>query len=73
MTRTYTTKDGDVLDEVVAEFYGRTSGVVEQVLEHNRSIGLADNGPVLPVGVVISLPDIAEPSEAPAKLIRLWE
>lgn len=71
MIRTYTTKDGDVLDEIVFKVYGRTSGVVEKVLEANR--GLADLGPVLPVGIVISLPEISEPTEQLEKLIRLWE
>lgn len=73
MIRTYTTKADDVLDAIVAQVYGRTKGVVEQVLEYNRRLSLADLGPVLPAGIVISLPEIADPAEQPEKLVRLWE
>jgi len=73
MIRTYTTKAGDVLDAIVAEVYGRTDGVVEKVLEHNRPMSLADRGPIYPAGLVIELPEIGDPAQQPVKLIRLWE
>ncbi len=70
MTQTYRTKDGDVLDDIVHRFYGDTSnGIVELVLEANR--GLADHGPVLPAGLLVSLPE--RPVTATNSLTRLWD
>ncbi len=57
MTATYITKDGDTVDLIAWNYYG--SGVArstEQILEANR--GLADYGPQLPSGLVITLPAI---------------
>lgn len=69
MIATYTTKQNDVLDDVVARFYGDTKNrIVEIVLEANR--GLADLGPVLPAGVIITLPD--RPAVTASPLKRLW-
>lgn len=69
MTATYTNKQNDVLDDVVARFYGDTRNrIVELVLEANP--GLADLGPVLPAGVVVNLPD--RPAVTASPLKRLW-
>jgi len=66
---TYRTKDGDILDDVVFRYYGTLKGTVEAVLEANPN--LADLGPVLPVGVTITLPDMKGPvAEQP---VRLWD
>ena len=66
---TYTTKQDDVLDDVIHRYYGDTSnGIVELVLESNR--GLADFGPILDAGIVIQLP--ARPAAAKKTLQRLW-
>ena len=66
----YTTRDGDVLDKVVRDFYGTTTGrIVENVLAENP--GLSKRGPVLPAGVVINLPEIEEPKKTTG--IRLWD
>lgn len=64
----YTTREGDVLDRIVHDRYGRTAGVVEAVLEANP--GLAARGPVLPRGIVITLPEVRESSRA--RKVRLW-
>ena len=69
---TYTTKQGDILDAIVHQFYERDSGATEQVLEANRELGLADYGPELPAGLVIAFPDIAQ-AEAKETITRLWE
>ena len=65
---TYTAIEGDVLDAICWRQYGRQAGAVEAVLAANP--GLADLGPVLPLGTVIELPVI---DEAPASgYVRLW-
>ena len=66
---TYITKSGDVLDEVVAKFYGHDAGMTEKVLEANPM--LAEKGAVLPSGVVIELP--IESTRAEKELVRLWD
>ncbi|MBN4078883.1 tail protein X [Gammaproteobacteria bacterium AH-315-C21] len=65
---TYSTKDGDVLDQICLEYYGSTT-VTEQVLEVNRN--LADVGPILPSGIIIQLPDLPTPNEQ-RDIVRLW-
>lgn len=66
---TYRTKEEDILDDVVFRYYETAIGTVEAVLEANRN--LADLGPVLPGGVLVTLPDIKGPVvEQP---VRLWD
>ena len=69
MIAVYTTRDGDMLDWICWRHYGRTDGTVEAVLEANP--GLADLGPVLPLGTEVLLPDLPDPTETP--LVRLWD
>ena len=67
---TYLTADGDMLDAICESHYGPRPGAAEAVLEANP--GLADRGPVLPAGVRIELPELAEtPPERRA--VRLWD
>ena len=61
------TRDGDVLDDLVWQNYGR-SDVLTAVLEANPH--LAQLPPVLVAGLVVELPDLPLPAEAP--VIRLW-
>lgn len=61
---------GDTLDLICWRYYGRTAGVVEQVLEANP--GLADLGEVLPVGTLINLPALPAQAEK-ARVINLWD
>jgi phage tail protein X len=69
----YITRQNDVLDDVVFRYYGDTDReIVETVLEANRSIGLADYGPVLPEGITIMLPE-REPEPPIQTLTRLWD
>lgn len=68
MATTYTTRDGDMLDEICFKFYGKTDGTVERVLEANQN--LANLGPVYSAGVVITMPDVAIESQTK---VRLWE
>ncbi|MNH30274.1 Phage Tail Protein X [compost metagenome] len=48
--------------------YGYTAGITEQVLHLNAH--LAELGPLLPIGTLITLPDA--PTQAEAPLIQLW-
>lgn len=67
MTTTYTTKDGDTVDYICWKYYGSTNNVVA-VLEAN--VGLADTGPELPAGMVITLPEV---TTATKQGVKLWE
>lgn len=70
MATTYTTKDGDTVDYITWQFYGYTDRqAVEQVLEANP--GLADLGPILPLGVAVVMPTLTPPTVQ--KGIRLWD
>ncbi len=64
------TTDGDMLDAVCRLHYGPRPGAVEAVLAANP--GLADRGPVLPAGVRIELPELAE-TPASSGAVRLWD
>ncbi len=70
MTTTYTTRDGDTVDYIAWRYFGSTSSkVTEAVLAQN--VGLADHGPILPSGLVITLPDVVTP--AMTQGLRLWD
>lgn len=70
MAQTYKTRDGDVLDDVVWNYYGTRAGLaVETVLNANN--GLADIGAVLPAGILITLPDL--PTPAATTGVKLWD
>ncbi len=66
----YRTKDGDMLDRICWEYYGRESGAVETVLEANP--GLGDKGPVFDAGQEITLPTL-EPNTIESTSVRLWD
>lgn len=63
----YRTVDGDMIDAICKAHYGREDMAVA-VYEANP--GLAQRGPILGMGVVITLPEVAP--AAPRKPIRLW-
>lgn len=60
---------GDTLDLICWRHYGRTAGVVEQVLEANQ--GLARLGPILPHGTLVLLPEIA--TQPQRQTVQLWD
>lgn len=64
------TQQGDTVDALCWRYYGRTDGTVETVLEANN--GLADHGPVLPVGLTVEMPDIST-VQATKPLIQLFD
>lgn len=60
---------GDTVDRICYRHYGYTAGVTEAVYEANP--GLAELGPVLPIGTIVNLPAIAsQPTKA---TIQLWD
>lgn len=70
MALEYRTKQGDTADYIAWKHYGTTERrVVENLLAANH--GLADMGPVLPAGVLVSLPEMDKTETV--KGIRLWD
>ncbi|MEM7197277.1 MAG: tail protein X [Pseudomonadota bacterium] len=64
-----TTTAGDIIDQICHRHYGRTDGVTEAV--YNANPHLSHHGPVLPAGIIITLPDI--PAAPVTKSTRkLW-
>lgn len=67
--RLYLTKNGDMVDGIAYKFYGKTSGIVEQIYAQNRH--LADQGDILVEGISIFLP-VIETTEI-RKEHSLWD
>jgi phage tail protein X len=63
-------QQGDTVDALCWRYYGSTDGTVEAVLEANA--GLANYGPVLPVGTVVRLPPLDTVHSA-APLVQLFD
>ena len=63
-------QQGDTVDAICWRHYGRTAGVVEQVLDANP--GLADLGPVIPNGTLVQLPEQAVRAEQ-RQMVNLWD
>ncbi|MBI1495417.1 tail protein X [Halocynthiibacter styelae] len=67
MADTYETKEGDTVDSIAWQHYGRHEGSTEALREANR--GLAQSPLVLPAGLTVILPDLPEVSAVqPVKL-----
>lgn len=64
------TLQNDTVDALCWRHYGRTAGVVEAVLDANP--GLADHGPQLPTGLLVTLPDLQTPAPTRA-MVNLWD
>lgn len=69
----YITRDGDMLDKICLNFYGKTEGMVEEVLKVNRE--LADIGEVLPSGIFIWLPEVdnKDNTSESSSAVKLWD
>lgn len=68
--QTYVTSDGDTADYIAWKYYGNQDpGTVEALVDANK--GLADIGPLLPAGMVITLPEITTPVTEQG--IKLWD
>ncbi|MHA6159507.1 tail protein X [Pseudomonas sichuanensis] len=64
------TQQNDTVDALCWRHYGRTAGVVEQVLDANP--GLADHGAVLPAGLLVTLPDL-QATAPDRQMVQLWD
>ncbi|PBK04015.1 phage tail protein [Pseudomonas abyssi] len=62
-------QQGDTLDAIAWRQFGRTAGVVEQLLQLNP--GLADQGPIIATGTLIQLPD--QPATNQTQALNLWD
>ena len=69
MAKTYTTVDGDMVDQLAQRFYGVTAGATEAIYDANRD--LAELGPVLSAGVIIVLPDLTSQQQGQQR-VQLW-
>ena len=67
---TYRSKTGDTLDMICLNHYGNTYRYVEEVLQANP--GLACLGPILPSGIIITLPHLTTLKET-KQMINLWD
>ena len=66
----YSTKDGDILDEIAYRYYGNTNNkVVESIIEAN--FGITDYPAILPAGVLIELPEVTQSTEK--QKVKLWD
>jgi len=71
MATTYLTIQNDRLDHICRNHYGsERGGNVEAVLAANH--GLADRGPIYPIGVLILLPDLPTTAIPQVKTVQLW-
>ena len=69
MVSTVHALQGDTLDAICWRHYGRTAGVVEQVLEANPE--LSSHGPIIPHGTAVQLPDIT--TQQQRQTVQLWD
>ena len=70
MSQDYSTRAGDTVDLITYRQYGvADASYVVMVLEANP--GLAEYGPVLPAGLIVSLPDYTPATEV-KDAVTLW-
>jgi phage tail protein X len=66
----FRSNQGETLDALCLRVLGRTAGVTESALAANP--GLADLGPVLPIGTAVNLPDTVQAAQSQTALVQLW-
>lgn len=70
MPKTITALQNDTVDAICWREYGRSSGVVEAVLEANPK--LAEYGAFIPMGTQVTLSEILTPTQT-KQTIQLWD
>jgi len=63
-------RQGDTLDELLWRERGLGADALDAVLAANP--GLADFGPVLPIGTPVTIPTIAAPTVQVREIVQLW-
>ena len=63
-------RQGDTLDELLWRERGLGVDAIDAVLAANP--GLADLGPVLPIGTPVIVPPIATPTVQVREMVQLW-
>lgn len=58
MATIYKTRDGDVLDQICEQYYGRANAFIDVL---NANPGLVEYGAILPRGIDIVLPELSTP------------
>ena len=72
MPRTVSAQQGDTLDMICWRELGTTSGgVVEAAMDLNR--GIAEAGPILSEGQIVTLPDLPSPAAITRETVNLWD
>lgn len=64
----YRTKEGDMLDQICQQYYGRSDALPEVLAANPR---LPNIGAVLPAGLIIYLPSVTPPEQQHS--VRLWD
>ena len=70
MSKTIKSIQNDTIDSICWRYYGRSAGVVEQVLSANPQ--LDELGVILPIGTDVLLPDLDSPQNTQPS-INLWD
>ncbi len=70
-TDTLTARQGDTLDELLWRERGLGAADIGPTLAANP--GIADLGPVLPLGTAVDVPASATPAPTALPLIQLWD
>ena len=64
-------RQGDTVDLICHRYYGTTQDVTEAVYDANH--GLAEFGPILPHGQLVTLPAIENTSQGDDNRLNLWD
>ena len=70
MSKSIKSIQNDTIDSICWRYYGRSKGVVEQVLSANPQ--LDELGVILPIGTDVLLPDLDSPQNTQPS-INLWD
>lgn len=70
MSKTVKSIQNDSIDSICWRYYGRSSGIVEIVLQANPQLAFFDA--ILPIATDVLLPDIASPQKTETT-INLWD
>ncbi|ENU79234.1 tail protein X [Acinetobacter sp. ANC 3789] len=70
MSKSIKSIQNDTIDSICWRYYGRSTGVVEQVLSANPQ--LDELGVILPIGTDVLLPDLDSPQNIQHS-INLWD